>query len=315
MISKRILPGERLGDARMEQILTDFHRDGFALVPGVLTRDEIDALREVTDLCFNDPVLAGTDYVSGQGDGFVLRNTLELDAVFVDMLIREPILSLAEAVVGEDCKFCGQNVIRNARGQAIDRWHVDDRVEFPLPDDVPRHDPRIRMPVQWFTIQMALTDIDSVEDGPTQFVPASQYSGRDPNSQENPEFDGRGPVSALCKAGDVYLQNNQCWHRGSARHLQSDALCLPVPVRCPLGPQALLRVQPRARAAHGAEAGFRPAARCAGRVRKRALSRHGHEPGLGQAARGAGRVRKRAPVRPGHLPDIRAIARPVLGMA
>ncbi|MDD9949248.1 MAG: phytanoyl-CoA dioxygenase family protein [candidate division Zixibacteria bacterium] len=215
MISKRILPGERLDDALMDVILEDFFRNGVTLIPGVLTREEIDALREVTDRCFNDPVLAGTDYVSGQGDGFVLRNTLELDAVFVDMLVREPILSLAEAVVGEDCKFCGQNVIRNAPGQAIDLWHVDDRVEFPLPDDVPRHDPRIRMPVQWFTIQMALTDIDTVEDGPTQFVPGSHYSGRDPNSQEHPEFEGRGPVSVFCKAGDVYLQNNQCWHRGA----------------------------------------------------------------------------------------------------
>lgn len=27
-------------------------------------------------------------------------------------------------------------------------------------------------------------------------------------------FEGRGPVSIFCKAGDIYLQNNQCWHRG-----------------------------------------------------------------------------------------------------
>ncbi len=215
MISKRIRAGNRLDPGQMEETLRIFHRDGFALVPGVLTVGEVDALREVTDRCFDDPVLAGTDYVSGRGDGFVLRNTLELDAVFVDMLVREPILSLAEAVVGTDCKFCGQNVIRNTAGQAIDRWHVDDRVEFPLPDDLPRHDPRMRMPVQWFTIQMALSDIDTVEDGPTQFVPGSHYSGRDPNSQESPEFDGKGPVSAFCKAGDIYLQNNQCWHRGA----------------------------------------------------------------------------------------------------
>ena len=214
VISKRIHPGECLNDEQMKETLGKFYRDGFALVPGVLTGDEVGALLEVTDRCFNDPVLVGTDYTSGRGDGFVLRNTLELNPVFVDMLIREPILSLAEAIVGTDCKFCGQNVIRNAPGQAISRWHVDDRVEFPLPDDVPRHDPRVRMPVQWFTIQMALTDIDTEEDGPTQFVPGSHYSGREPNSQEQPEFEGRGPVSALCKAGDIYLQNNQCWHRG-----------------------------------------------------------------------------------------------------
>jgi ectoine hydroxylase-related dioxygenase (phytanoyl-CoA dioxygenase family) len=106
-------------------------------------------------------------------------------------------------------------VLRNPKGVAITRWHVDDVVEFPLPEDLPHHDFRTRMPVQWFTIQMALSDIDSVEDGPTQFVPGSHYSGRHPNNQEHPEFEGRGPVSMLCKAGDIYLQNNQCWHRGA----------------------------------------------------------------------------------------------------
>ena len=60
-----------------------------------------------------------------------------------------------------------------------------------------------------------MSDIESVEDGPTQFVPGSHYSGRNPNSQSDPEFEGKGPVSMFCKAGDIYLQNNQCWHRGA----------------------------------------------------------------------------------------------------
>ena len=213
MITNKIQPGEPLSEEQMRPILDQFYREGYALIPGVLTPDEIHTLREVTDRCFADPLLAGTKYTSGAG--FVLRHTLELDPVFVDMLVREPIMGLAKAIVGDDCKFCGQNVIRNTPGKAIAVWHVDDRVEFPLPDDVPRHDPRIRMPVQWFTIQMALSDIDTVEDGPTQMVPGSHYSGRHPNSQEHPEFDGRGPTSILCKAGDIYLQNNQGWHRGA----------------------------------------------------------------------------------------------------
>ena len=215
MISKRILPGEYLDASEMQETLDVFYRDGFSIIPGVLTKDEVAVIREVTDRCFNDPVLVGTSYTSGAGDGFVLRNTIELDSVFVDMLIREPILSLAEAILGTDCKFCGQNVIRNGPGQAIASWHVDDCVEFPLPEDVPRHDPRVRMPIQWLTIQVALSDIDTEDDGPTQFVPGSHYSGRPPNCQENPIFEGKGPISALCKAGDIYLQNNQCWHRGA----------------------------------------------------------------------------------------------------
>jgi hypothetical protein len=211
MITGRILAGEKLSKEGMDDVLSRFYRDGFALIPGVLTPDEIAALREVSDRCFSDPSLAGTKHIDHH---FILRNTLELDPIFVDMLVREPILSLAEAIVGRDCKFCGQNVLRNTKGVAITRWHVDDVVEFPVPEGVKRHDPNIRMPVQWFTIQMALSDIDTVEDGPTQFVPGSHYAGRHPNSQENPEFDGNGPYSMFCKAGDIYLQNNQCWHRG-----------------------------------------------------------------------------------------------------
>ena len=47
---------------------------------------------------------------------FILRNTIELDPIFRDMLLREPILSLAEAIVGENCKFCGQNVFAKSSG-------------------------------------------------------------------------------------------------------------------------------------------------------------------------------------------------------
>jgi ectoine hydroxylase-related dioxygenase (phytanoyl-CoA dioxygenase family) len=131
------------------------------------------------------------------------------------MLVREPILSLAEAIVGQGCKFCGQNVLRNLPGLAIEQWHVDGQVHFPVPENVPRHDPRIRMPVMWFTVQMALTDIESIEHGPTQYVPGSHHSGRNPNDQDHPEFEGQGATSVFCKAGDIYLQDPQCWHRGA----------------------------------------------------------------------------------------------------
>ena len=61
---------------------------------------------------------------SGEQLPFILRNTIELDLLFREMLLREPILSLAEAIVGPDCKFCGQNVLRNLPGLSISTWHV-----------------------------------------------------------------------------------------------------------------------------------------------------------------------------------------------
>jgi hypothetical protein len=223
-----ILSGEPFGGEKTREIVEAFYRDGFVHIPGVLEPGEMDALRERTDELLDDPVLAAkenldlhdTKYVqmhsrSGPGKPFILRNTIALDSIFRDMLLREPILSLAEAVVGEGCRFCGQNVLRNEAGVAIECWHIDGAVHFPVPDDVPRHDPRIHPPVLWFTVQMALSDIETIEHGPTQYVPGSHFSGRKPYSQEHPEFEGQGPVSIFCKACDIYLQDPQCWHRGA----------------------------------------------------------------------------------------------------
>lgn len=210
-MARYLTPGKKLDASRQQRVLDQFHRDGFAIVEKAIAPEDVRVLREITDGHMRD---AGLNKSLHNPEGFILRNTLALHPVFVELMMYEPMLSLAEAVVGEECKFVGQNVICNPPGRAISRWHVDDTVEFPLPPEIPRFDPRMRMPVQWFTIQIALSDIDSDADGPTQFVPATHYSGRHPNSQENPSFEGRGPVSILCKAGDIYLQNNQVWHRG-----------------------------------------------------------------------------------------------------
>ena len=231
MADTPILAGEPFSPQKTQEIVEQFLRDGYVHIPGVLTPGEISALRDKTDELLDDPKLQArynpnlgdARYVqvrdhktSGEELPFILRNSIELDQIFRDMLVREPIFSLAEAALGRDSKFCGQNVIRNLPGLSIDQWHCDGHeAYFPLPDDIKRHDPRVRMPVMWFTMQMALSDIESIEHGPTQYVPGSHYSGRTPNDQENPEFEGNGPVSVFCKAGDIYLQDPMCWHRGA----------------------------------------------------------------------------------------------------
>lgn len=231
MAETPILVGEPFSAHKTQEIAEQFFRDGFVLIPGVLTPAEVAALRDKADELLDDPELqARSDpslgdrrYVqtwaseaSGEQIPFILRNTIELDQVFRDILVREPILSLAEAVVGKDSKFCGQNVIRNVPGLAIDTWHCDhSEAYFPLPDEIERHSAAVRMPVMWFTVQMPLSDVDSMEDGPTQYIPCSHYSGRTPDDQENPVFDGNGPVSIFCKAGDIYLHDPMCWHRGA----------------------------------------------------------------------------------------------------
>lgn len=198
------------------EALTDaFFRDGFVHVPGILNADEVAALRAKTDACFEDRENVDPKHVSYVYGAFVLRHGAEYDPLFADLVHRESVMSLVTAVLGKEPAFNAFNVIRNEPGQAISLWHVDDVLEFPLPDDIERFDPRIRIPVFWLTVQVALSDIETEAHGPTQFVPGSHYSGRRPPTQENPTFEGRGPVPVLCRAGDIYLTNHQCWHRGA----------------------------------------------------------------------------------------------------
>jgi hypothetical protein len=200
---------------RSAVIAEEFFREGCVLVPGALTPEVVEELRARTDRYFESRESLPARHVSYVHGAFVLRYGAELDPLLNAMTTHEPIFSLVTAVLGPEPAFNALNVIRNEPGQAISNWHVDDTVEFPLPDDIPRFDPRMRMPVFWFTVQVALSDITAIEHGPTQYVPGSQYSGRRPPTQDEPTFEGRGPKAMFCRAGDIYFTNHQAWHRGA----------------------------------------------------------------------------------------------------
>lgn len=212
----RITAGNRLDPASQAETLEHFYREGYAMLRQVLTPDEVANLREIADHSIDHPESMGERaYAAPVFTAMVLRRTQSIHRAFCDMLVREPFVSLAEAILGANPGFCGQNVIRSDKGTAVSAWHIDDILEFPLPPEIPRHDARMRMPVFWFSFQIVLSDIDAAEHGPTQLVPGSHYSGRDvPRDTDNPLFEGREGVKILAKAGDVYLFNHQTWHRG-----------------------------------------------------------------------------------------------------
>ena len=208
-----IQKGEPFSEERTHEIIREFKRDGFVLIPGALEMDETRVLRAKTDELFENQKLVESGHRGKMP--FIVWHLNELDRIFCDMLIREPAYTLMEAIFGTGFQQCGNQVLRNGEGQQIDRWHIDGPPWFPLPDELPRHDSRIDMPVFWLTVQIALSDIDTIDCGPSQYVLGSHYSGRKPPEDGTPEFEGRGPTSILCRAGDIYLHNSQCWHRGT----------------------------------------------------------------------------------------------------
>jgi ectoine hydroxylase-related dioxygenase (phytanoyl-CoA dioxygenase family) len=204
------LPTSHLVEVAGAEELAAFNRDGFLHIPGVLTPEEIAALKAGVDRVFEDDCFKANRY-----SDYIAARLFETDPIFEEMLTREPIISLIENILGKDCHLIAENVVRNAPGQAIDFFHADDLVILPIAEGMERHDPRLTMPVFICTVQIPLTDIPSIEYGPTEYVPGSHYSGREPNDPYRPSFEGREPVPIFCNAGDIYLHNGQCWHRGA----------------------------------------------------------------------------------------------------
>ena len=187
-----------------------FNTDGYVLLPQVLSAVEVAALQNRIDEAFEDPACQSEDRRYGE---ISMVRMFELDQMFRDMQVRAPIIDVIESILGDNCHVVANNVVRNPPGMAIDNFHVDDVVWFPLPDDIERHDARMIIP-GIINVQIPLTDVPTVEHGPTQVVPGSHYSGRQPNDPAAPKFEGRGVHSILSKAGDAYLQHGQVWHRG-----------------------------------------------------------------------------------------------------
>ena len=217
--SSVIRQGEPFGAEETRRIIEQFNREGYYSLGPVLEADEVEALKDGMVRKHNDAEMRADE----EGDhvrGTSLMRMFEHDNAHRDLNVREPFVSLAEAILGDDCHVMAQNAlltdpVNGGRAPGPGAWHTDDLVYFPLPAGVERHDPRITMPCFVFQIFTPLTDVESVEKGPTQLVPGSHYSGRQAPKEESPTFEGRGPVSMLARAGDAYMFTSQIWHRGA----------------------------------------------------------------------------------------------------
>ncbi|MXV73800.1 phytanoyl-CoA dioxygenase family protein [Candidatus Poribacteria bacterium] len=194
MSKAHALPPEPLAPEALKAVLKDFYQNGVTIVRNVLSREVCEHIVARVDEIFAEPYFAQMRNVKGsRQDG--------KDPIVVHRLF--------------ECDLIAQGCILNRKDLGINRFHIDDGVEFPITPEMDRHDPRLRMPVLRMSVQIALTDQDEVKYGPSQFVPGSHYSGRQPDDPEHPTFEGKGPTSLLMKAGDLYLLNGQTWHRGA----------------------------------------------------------------------------------------------------
>jgi ectoine hydroxylase-related dioxygenase (phytanoyl-CoA dioxygenase family) len=183
------------------------HEDGFALIPGVLAPEEVQAVRDAIDRL--EPF-----HWDGVGKTDHFKCVFNRDKLFLDLCDRPGIIDLAEATMGGQCHIIGESAWRSYPGH--DGWapHTD-RVFFELPEDVAA-DPRVRLPIYLCTAHYYLDDL-TLDLAPTWVIPGSHRSGRelDWGKDPDPVWNGRRLEPVLCKAGDVLFFRSEIWHTGS----------------------------------------------------------------------------------------------------
>lgn len=218
MSASAILRGERFTDQETKRIFSRFQCEGYYNFGPVLEEEEIESLRTDMQSKWDDPAMHEPE--RDQIRGVSLMRMFEYSTAFRDLIVREPFASLAEAILGENCHCMSQNALYtkpddSATLDGPGGWHVDDLLHFPLPGKVLGHNSDIPLPCFVIQIFIPLTDVESLEYGPTQIVPGSHYAGRGPGEQDHPTFNDRGPRSFLARKTHAYMFNNQVWHRGA----------------------------------------------------------------------------------------------------
>jgi ectoine hydroxylase-related dioxygenase (phytanoyl-CoA dioxygenase family) len=195
----------------LETLVEQFHRDGLLVIPDALEAEQVERLRAGVERAFAEFDPEAELY------GTVMQRIwrpkmFERGPEFEATVDNPRIIDLVEAILGSDCHLIANSALRTGPGDGISGWHADETVRFPRPPDVPL-DPRIPMPCFVLNFNYYLCDVDEVL-GPTQFVPGSHRSGRQPDPQAL-EYEGRGVVSGVGPAGTAVMWHDQTWHRGA----------------------------------------------------------------------------------------------------
>lgn len=201
----------------LEEHIEQFNRDGFLVLPDILTKSEVTILFDGVEKAFANPSEEAGLY--GETMQRIWRPKMFERGPEFEALVDHPkIIDLVEAILGSDCHLIANSALRTGPGDGISGWHADESIRFPRPKGVPL-DPRIPIPCFLANFNYYLCDVDE-ELGPTQFIPGSHRSGRAPDGDDldadgNPTYEGKSVFSAVGTAGTAVLWHDQTWHRGA----------------------------------------------------------------------------------------------------
>jgi ectoine hydroxylase-related dioxygenase (phytanoyl-CoA dioxygenase family) len=196
-------------DQQIREWVETFDREGFLFLENVLPPEWCAKMREDLDRALRDD----PNGLNVRGSFINLAHRMfETSPTNLRLFDLEPIVSLAEAMLGMDCHVINNNSFQTPPGKGVTRWHQDDAPHLVITHGKPP--PNVRLPVLAFSANYYLTDVTEVEHGGTETIPGSHLFGMaPPPAIEGTQWEGLIQHN-LGKAGSVVLFNNQVWHQG-----------------------------------------------------------------------------------------------------
>lgn len=222
----------------MQESIDKFHSDGFLVVPSVLSVEQCTQLKK-------DLVAAYSAKGNKKG---IIKRMFEHSPANLELFWQEPIVTFAEKLIadngsdevlpGEDLQSYSKGIpsanevhvfhnnsfiIKAGRdGLGGSTWHQDDTPHISSLDGNPITN--VRLNVLAITCLYYLTDVPTVDYGPTQFIKGSHLFGlhcTDERAEKHQDklFSATGPI------GTCVIVNNQTWHRGGPNFSDQDRYC------------------------------------------------------------------------------------------
>ena len=191
----------------LEGMTQAMHEDGFALIPGVLSPEEVQQARDAIDRL--KPF--GFDH-TGVNEHY--KCVFNREQLFLDYIDRAGVVDLAEATMGEQCHIIGMSAWKSKPGHNGWSPHSDHTL-VTVPPEIAA-DPKA-FPIYLATAHYYLDDIDESLN-PTYVIPGSHKSGHAlkwSKEDGDPVYDGKHLEPVLCKPGDVLFFRSEIWHTGS----------------------------------------------------------------------------------------------------
>ena len=192
----------------LQEQLDRLDHDGYVILEGVLSAQEIDALVAALEPFERDKPMGRNDF-EGERSQRVYALAAKHE-VFMQLAEHPAIMAILEQRLLKNWLLSTLQSIRLHPGETAQAWHTDDMFYI-----VPRPSPLLAISTIW------AIEPFTAENGATQVIPGSHRWGA-----ENPGEHEQTAVAAVMPAGSVLVFSAALWHRGGANRSTGTRLCI-----------------------------------------------------------------------------------------